>query len=78
MKGRTDVVADVLSRGCVGAINTDSLADWNRVVVSKLQTQEDTKWMEELKKDRKFVKIIDTLLEGNMNGEVSGLGQNNQ
>lgn len=57
-KAKTNAVADILSRECAGAVNTNSLADWNKAVVTKLQNQEDTRKMKILEEYSEFAEIM--------------------
>ncbi|EYC34973.1 hypothetical protein Y032_1220g3764 [Ancylostoma ceylanicum] len=71
VKGKTNVVADALSRGTAQCESWESIQGVNEAIVNKITAQEKSRWLKELENDPDFGPVIDELMRGNLSALVN-------
>ncbi|EPB70881.1 integrase core domain protein [Ancylostoma ceylanicum] len=74
LKGKTNVVADALSRGAASWGMEESIQGLDDAVVNAVAVQGKSKWLEELEQDEDFADIISYLRKGSKDAVVAQQG----
>ncbi|XGW19749.1 hypothetical protein V3C99_003525 [Haemonchus contortus] len=74
VEGKTNVVADALSRGTAQRTGVESMEGLDEVVVNCIRKDKKSKWLTELESDDDFAEIVDALNKGDTSGRVTWPG----